>query len=172
MDVNQVFNEMTLDEMTEFIYLTLDFFEVDRTPLEAPPVDTSWLEMEDAQTGKPATTSWENVPQPAEPKVDDLRVTIKPGTHWGVWFHIEKYCSTDKWNGIDYDEVFKWLRVDKYLYTGYDKGIVERWSRDEAHAQARAAKIIATRYEQVDKATARKNRIQNGTYTYNVNPDR
>ena len=213
MDVKALFDSMTVDETIEYIQFAVDFFEeyhmpIDRTPLEAPPVDMSWLITEDQVRAvrKPKTIRpcghvqsatllglpcqacpeppvphpmmlhepWENVPQPAEPKIDDLRVTIEPGIHLGVWFHIEKYYAKQKWNNVKckYEDDINWFPVDKYLFGGHEHGMVDRWSRDENRAQERAAKFIGRQDERVAKYNARKDRIKNGTYTYNINPDR
>src|SRR5664279_803544 len=67
-DISMDVESLTVDEVMEVVEYAVTLFEafhvpIDRTPLEAPPVDMSWLEMEDAQTGKPATTSWEQPPE-------------------------------------------------------------------------------------------------------------
>lgn len=201
MDVKNTFDVMTVDELREFLGYCSEL--MNENP-EAPPVDTSWLITEDQVRAvrKPRTIRpcghvqsatllglpcqacpeppvppkelWENVPQPAEPKTDDLRVTIKPGIHWGVWFSIEKYQNDSVWHNEDlaWREEFVWKRVDKHLYSGFEHGNTAWWGRDENHAQERAAKFIGRQDERVAKYNARKDRIKNGTYTYNINPDR
>ncbi len=189
MDVPKVFEYMTMDEIAEFINIAADAFldKPDRTPLEAPPKDMSWLKTEDTFPGfdesfarmigpkppVPPKELWEQ-PKPSEPKIDDLRIITRPGEHCGVWFWIEKYYAKEKWNKKkgDYDKVLGWYPVDKDLYGGPDCGHVYRWSRDNFHATKRALKMINKHEARVSKYEANQARIKSGTKTYTLNTDR
>ena len=121
----------------------------------------------------PPKEVWEQ-PKASEPKINDLRIITKPGTHFGTWFWIEKYYAKQKWDNKkgDWVDNIGWFPVDKDLFGGHDSGQIYRWSRDEDRATKRATKMINKHQARVAKHEANQNRIKSGTKTYTLNTDR